>query len=241
MARPRNKVRSGRVYLTLPEPDVALLEAYARQAGRPVATFGGEVLFKVLRGLDQDPDMPPDPQQISNVIQALRGEPSTSSEPHYRWPLEALLRDSRWWDRWYPQLCRLMGSQQPYDRSRRYGETAAGSGLNAEGYVDVLEFLFPALAKQQGGVVTWRDPNYPALAGSRTATEGPPPQPLAAVWEAVIRHVALALCALEDAQAASALILVESQLRHDWLAVLVSLTGEAQPPASPRLPEKRLV
>jgi len=239
MARPPNPDKSVRVYLTMPEPVHNLLAAYAHQAGRPIATVGGDILVKVMRGFEgQDT---PDAAQIDTVIRALRGEPSYDEQygPRWQWPLDVLLADSRWWRRWYPELCKLLGRKLKVPKPSRPGAGDDVVVLNAHGYGDLMEFLFPTLAGPQGAV-SWRDPRYPAIAAqARAADEAS--QPLTAVWEAVIRHVATALAAIEEAKTGGALILVESQLQHDWLAGLLTLVGEANPPASPKLPQKRLV
>jgi hypothetical protein len=45
----------------------------------------------------------------------------------------------------------------------------------------------------------------------------------------VIRHVVVALTALEQAQDPSLLISIQNQIRHGWLESLLSLVGEATP------------
>ena len=62
------------------------------------------------------------------------------------------------------------------------------------------------------------------------------------VWEACVRHVAVALNALEETESGSALIILEDQIRHSWLSTLLNLVGEASPGGKPpRIPQKRLV
>jgi hypothetical protein len=54
-----------------------------------------------------------------------------------------------------------------------------------------------------------------------------------------VRHVAVALNALEETESGSALII--HQLQRSWLGTLLNLVGETSPGGKPpRLPQKRL-
>ncbi len=241
MPRP-SQGETHRVYLTLTKPLHESLEAFAAQMARPSATVAAQILSEVLARSGKD-GAPIDRQDVAAVIRALRGERTfePEGEPRWTWPMDALLAEAGWWGRWYPELCRLLGRRLE-DSSARLGERQ--QVIDQHGYADVLEFLCPTLAARSGGTTTWRSVLWPAVAEARRKNEAA--QPLAPLWEAAVRHVALALSLLEDATigekgSASALVLVQSQIRHDWLSTLLSLVGEAEPPGSPRLPTQRLL
>ncbi|MBJ7599759.1 hypothetical protein [Candidatus Nephthysia bennettiae] len=230
--RPRGETH--RVYLTLSKAEHSLLEAFARELARPPATVAGQILTAVL-GQSHDEDQPIERHRVEAVVQALRGEraydPKTT--PLWRQPIELILAQRTWWDRCYPDLCKLL------NRPPVSGPASQAPPLDREGYADLLEFLFPSIASPQGGATTWRSLNYPAVGQARNRHEGD--RPLAATWAAVIRHVAVALAALEEVESPAALVLVEDQLRHGWLGTLLTLIGEGAPSDPPRLPLKPVV
>ncbi|MBO0728376.1 MAG: hypothetical protein J2P57_03900, partial [Acidimicrobiaceae bacterium] len=146
-------------------------------------------------------------------------------EPRWEWPVDELLADRQWWDRWLPRLYELLGRVNPFEFE------AQRPPVDRRGYSDLLSRLFP-----DAGSVTWRSPVYPsAVAGM--AAEGAHPSAQAQVWEPVIRHVALALSALEEtAQAgASPQLRLETvtRLTGSWVQALRRLAGQEMP----RLPE----
>jgi hypothetical protein len=214
-----------RVYLTLAPTQHRLLEEFATEAGRAPATLAADFLVSILdAALTDAGDV--DREQVQATIRTLRGEPTYSTTtPRWRRPIDAILLDAHWWRTWYPELCALLGPAR----------TTPATDF------DLLEFLFPAIPGPRGDI-TWRSMDYPATAESRRRGEAS--RPLRPIWERVIRHVVVALTALEQAQDPSLLITVESQIRHGWLETLLSLVGEAAPgdrTSKPRLPQNRLV
>lgn len=229
-----------RVYLTLEQAQNNLLEAFASELGRPPATLAGQFLTRVLEaGVDAEGRISRD--QIEATMRTLRGEPAyPANVPRWRQPLPAILAERDWWATWYPEFCKLLSRDISDRELSSTGVGERGPVLDSEGYFDLLEFLFPTLRGPRRAV-TWRSPNYPTTAEGRYQDEGG--RPLKPAWESVIRHVVLAMTALEEARKASLLISVEDQIRHGWLSTLLSLVGEAPPgnSASPRLPLKPLV
>jgi hypothetical protein len=238
MPRPKKTTPSHRVYLTLDQAQHDLLEAFAAELARPPATLAAQFLTRVLEaGVDAEGRI--SREQIESTIRTLRGEPSfPANVPRWRQPLSAILADRDWWATWYSELCKLLSRD---NKTRELSSSGAGDNgpvLDSEGYFDLLEFLFPTVAGPRG-TVSWRSQSYHATVEGRHQDEGG--RPLKPAWEAVIRHVVVAMTALEEAKNASLLISVEDQIRHGWLSTLLSLVGEAPPGGSaPRLPKKRL-
>jgi hypothetical protein len=240
MPRTNKTTPRHRVYLTLEQAQHDLLEAFAAELGRPPATLAGQFLTRVLEaGVDAEGRISRD--QIEATIRTLRGEPTyPANVPRWRQPLPVILAERDWWATWYPELCKLLSR---HTSRRKLSSTGVGDGgpvLDSDGYFDLLEFLFPALRGPRG-TVTWRSPNYPTTAERSHQDDGG--RPLKPAWESVIRHVVVAMTALEEARNASLLISVEDQIRHGWLSTLLCLVGEAPPgsSASPRLPMQPLV
>jgi hypothetical protein len=146
--------------------------------------------------------------------------------------LKDLLADMGWWDRWLPRLNELLG--RGLCREPQYGGRPGFAMGHPEpvvdnrGYSDVLTFFFPTV-----GDISWRSPGYPhavAAAGADSAHEGCRATARPEVWDPVLRHVALALCALEStAQSGTDLQLrleVEARLTGSWVQVLNNLIGK---------------
>lgn len=216
--RPRRTAPARRFNLTLDESDLALLIAYSQQAGHPPTRVAGDLLRAVLRGAKGDNGQL-DSIQVEATLRLLRGESDqpTRIEPRWEWPIEAILADSRWWERWLPDLNELMGRelQDMKDDHRRRAPVR-----DRRGFADLMEFLFPACDG-----VTWRSPNYPHL--DHPAKKEP--QHLYSLWESVIRHVVTAVALLEQvAQPGTqpgARILAQDQIIGPWLRVLKHLVG----------------
>jgi hypothetical protein len=110
--------------------------------------------------------------------------------------------------------------------------------VDDRGYNNVLSFLFPSV-----GDVSWRSPAYPAVAasaGTQGANEGPRPPVRPYAWEPVLRHVSVALCALEQAAKGDGnpqlhLDAVD-RITNSWLRVLKHLVGQG--PADDKLPRQ---
>lgn len=136
-----------------------------------------------------------------------------SEAPRWAWPLELLLADVEWWERWLPRLYELLG--------REIGNYARGNAgaVDDRGYVDLMTFLFPSV-----GGRCWRDPEY---------CRSIPVQVRVKVWEPVIRHVALAIAALEaaDQPGTDPYVAMRSraEITGSWTAILRHLLGECSP------------
>jgi hypothetical protein len=237
--RPRRTTPARRLYLTLDEEDVLLLEAYAQEVGRQPARAAGDLFRQWLRPA-RTADGRIDKHQVEAALRAMRGEDrvASSSEPRWEWPVEAILADRQWWDRWLPDLDELLGRPKPQQGRGPLG-TREAPILDRRGYLDLLEFVFPPITASRGGVVSWRSPQY-GEAVDRVAA-GEDAACTRHVWESVIRHVTRALCALEKAASTDdpiVGILTQDHITGPWLRTLRFLTGEAQPPD---LPRKRLL
>jgi hypothetical protein len=136
------------------------------------------------------------------------------------------LDDAEWWNAWLPRLYELLG------RDARSGETRP---VDDRGYVDLTAYLFPPIDG-----VTWRSLMWPVAATadaarnrtekrSQAATVSEPGDGRARVWEPVIRHVAVALAALEatarpgtDAYRA---LQAQTEITGPWVSVLRRVPG----------------
>lgn len=229
--RPRRTSPARRFQITLDEADHALLTAYAKELGRPTARIAGLIVQQTIRA-GRGSDGRVDRAGVEAVIRQLNGEvaPRSNDQPRWEWPLEAILADREWLDRWLPDLYELLGRRltPPADPSQLSQPEPV---LDSRGYSDLMEFLFPSVNSAQGAA-SWRSSRYPALAGK--------PE-LAPVWEAVIRHLMVALDAIERSARPDAdpsyRMLIQDQIRGSWLSTLRSLAGES--PA--QLPRERPV
>src|ERR1700738_22955 len=81
-----------------------------RELGQLPTRVAGDLLRKVLYGA-QDPNGRVDKGQVEAMLRALRSEADqpAQDEPIWEWPIEAILADARWWDRWLPDLNELLG------------------------------------------------------------------------------------------------------------------------------------
>src|SRR5262249_49191119 len=156
--------------------------------------------------------------------------------------IEDMLADAAWWDRWLPRLYELLGrdlrSSAPEDAAFALG--IEPPVVDSRGYGDLMSYLFPAVL-DCGREVTWRSVDYPrapAVAAWQGAHEGIMPSVRSQVWEPVLRHVAVALCALEDSARDSA----DPQLRLDaeeritgsWVRTLRNVVGDGRLEQLPR-------
>src|SRR5205807_1197908 len=114
-------------------------------------------------------------QELTGRVEALRRQLAERSAgqiqppaPRWEWPIDVLLADAEWWDRWLPRLHELLGRRlapEPPQPRRPYGERGPTPEptVDERGYSDLLGFLFPAIEDPQG-TLTWRSPDYPAAA-----------------------------------------------------------------------------
>lgn len=250
-----------RIHVTLDLDAGARLGLYAEAAGRPLATAATELLGDALARLDTDEgeELREARRQLDEErgrVAALRrqlaaaaGRDRTEQRvPRWEWPLDVLLDDAGWWDRWLPRLYELLGRRlvaaEPPGRLPAYGQRQAEQQpvLDERGYSDLLSFLFPPIAVA-GEAITWRSLDYPRTAerehagerSSLTATAR------AQVWEPVVRHVAEALSALESTGEPGGdpylRLRTEAEIVGPWARILRHLVGEEEP----ELPRRRLV
>jgi hypothetical protein len=236
--QPRRRGESRRFNLTLYEEDVQLLETFASQLGEPPTKVAGDYIRRLLEGA-RAADGTVEPAQAEAILRGFRGEDNRRpSQPRWEWPIEAILADGRWWDRWLPDLNELMGRKLTPPRISGDYEHRPKPVLDRRGYADVLEFLFPTIAGPRGAV-TWRSPQYPHVAAITNGDESD--AGLVYVWESVLRHVTRALCALEETGQPTATavmgVLTQDHIAGPWLRTLRRLTGEDEPSD---LPTKRL-
>jgi hypothetical protein len=235
---------SRRYHLTLEAAEADLLDAYALEQRRPVATVATRLLVQALRQATSSDggELAVAQRQVGELqatnatlrrrLSAARRDGDEAEPPRWEWAIEDLLTDHGWWATWLPRLYELLGRQL-----RRY----TGGRIDVvddRGYADLMAFLFPPILDQAGRVVAeWKSLAYPhhaVRAGQagrdrHPATEATPSSARQAVWEPVIRHVAEALCALEQtAQPGADAVLrirTKDELATSWLRTLRRLTG----------------
>lgn len=230
-SRSRRAVRGKELKITLDQDEHPLLQAYALEIGRTPSTVAAMIVSQTLQA-GRMPDGHVDRQTVDSVLRHIRGESDVRlNEPRWEWPIEALLADTRWWERWLPELNQLLGRELGQERGT-YDKEGQPAIVDRRGYSNLLEYLFPTMASPRGAVA-WRSPEYPLVAPAKDANEASPA--LRHIWEAVVRHVARALCSLEKAAQPeadpTAGILLQDHLTGPWLRTLWPLTGQAQPPA----------
>jgi hypothetical protein len=245
MARPRRPTPAHRYHLTLDRAIADRLGAYAKATRRPISTTAAALISDALTRVRTE-------ELTALALHRELGEPADRdqvepSAPRWEWPIDALLADTEWWDRWLPRLNELSGRRLAplIPQPRREGSgghlSPVAPAVDERGYTDVLAFLLPPIV---GGEMrlTWRSPDYPAAARREDAGRAGSPETLARaqVWEPVIRHVAEALCALEStAQAgvdAYLRLRAEAEITGPWARILRYLVGEEEP----ELPRRRL-
>jgi hypothetical protein len=234
-----------RYFLTIPAPDAERLEAYAASVDRRPTTAAAELLLAGLNSATGDAAQELADarrridelgRQLDAVLSAQRPPDPHEAHPdgpRWRWPIEELLADAEWWDRWLPSLYELPGRDLRADTGSAYGRTRAGGqpAVDSRGYSDLLSYLFPPT-----GSVSWGSPDYPAAAAgaAEAGHEGMPPSVRPYAWEPVLRHVASALCALEQASKDEGNPLLHldavDRITHSWLTALKNLLGQGPPP-----------
>jgi hypothetical protein len=245
MSRHRNEVPTDRFNVSLPRPIANKVKALA-EAQR---TSGPAAIAALLTSAiqsdadDQDADeariLASAPYQrlmaekdrlaeaLTEARRRLAEQHRASSDemetrPRWAWPLDCLLADAEWWERWLPRLYQLLGSE---------GAVRDRIPLRA-GYVDLLEHLFPAIDG-----VTWRSPDYRTAAeecvSSAPRSSLPNNPGRAQAWEPVLRHVVRALAALETTEESGAdpfhAMRVHDEISGPWVAVLRHLLGRSLP------------
>jgi hypothetical protein len=235
---------SRRYHLTLEPAEADLLDAYAEQQAKPTATVAARLLATELRRVtsgtgDELAEAVRQLEQLRTSNAALRrrlneaGLDGTPEIPRWERPLSELLGDRDWWTTWLPRLYQLLGRQ-----SHMFGRNRIDT-LDDRGYPDLMAFLFPPVRDRGGRVVAeWHSPYYADHARSewefgRTGGEVAPGSARPAVWEPVVRHVAVALCVLEQTALPGAdpllRIRAEDDITAGWLRTLHRLTGSDAP------------
>lgn len=234
---PRQPNGAGRYYVTLDAADADALEAAARQNDRPPTTEAG---LRIVQTLHAEIDGEASALTRAELATAQREleslrvanaalrrqlreavDPEEAGPPRWEWPIEHLLGDQDWWRAWLPRLHQLLGRPEAFVYTGR-----AQVAVDRHGYVDLMGMLFPPARETTGREVVWSSADY-ALAIERASEPAGPL--LAAVWEPVVRHVAVALSALEATAVAgtrpSVRIRTEEEISGPWLETLRRLTG----------------
>ncbi|TMC06867.1 MAG: hypothetical protein E6J41_17500 [Chloroflexi bacterium] len=249
-----------RLGLTLAAAEYERIVAYARAAGRPVATMAKRVLLGVIDGhnpdaaaaaLSRERDRVRELESEVMRLQAQLAQHQAAADlsarlPRWRWPLEVLLADHEWWDEWLPRLGELVGRNLQYGHAYDDGQSA--SVVDDRGFADLMGYLFPNVEHAHGAPVRWSSPEYARyarLAWQTTGTASRWQRPVRAeVWEPVVRHVALALAALEttsqDPGDAYTHLRVEAEIRGEWMRTLEVLVGDGISSRPVQLPRKPL-
>jgi hypothetical protein len=248
-----------RLGLTLTPYEYTQIRAYARRAGKPLATVAKRAILDVAAG--PSPEAAPAAlarerervRQLEAEVTRLQAHIDKrqvladlrAALPRWRWPLDALLGDQQWWDEWLPLLGELIGRHLEYDHP--YGEVEADPVVDERGFGDLLTYLFPPIPDARGRSVPWHTTGYPRHAHAawtvNSAASRRKRPVRAEVWEPVVRHVARALTALETTSQtpgdAYTHLRVEAEIRGEWMRTLGAIIGEdgaQRPDQLPRLP-----
>ena len=244
MGRPSKWASSRRYHLTLESAEADVLDAYANEQRRPAATVAARLLVQALRkatsqetdelgvALGQVAELQQANAGLRRRLEAAGADPLAATKvPRWEWPLEDLLADREWWATWLPRLSELLGREV-----RPYGLPGV-DGLDQRGYVDLIAMLFPPVHQNGHIVAEWNSLAYPnqVIRGSQRDQSRQQPQgpagsvTRAAVWEPILRHVTVALCAIEETSVPGAdpvlRIRLQDELAISWLRTLRRLTG----------------
>jgi hypothetical protein len=233
----RSEGGTWRCNLSISQEAAARVKAYAASVDRRPTTAAAELLLAGLTTVtgeaeEELADLRRRNHELQDQVHALwrselvdldTTERADLPAPRWEQPMDELLADASWWDRWLPRLYEVLGRADAGIPYLDDGETPADN----RGYTDLMARLFPPL-----GEVNWRSPSYPqALAANPARPADVPRLPARGhVWESVMRHVALALCALEDTGtgASSPHLRLEALTRitSTWVSVLHTLVGD---------------
>jgi hypothetical protein len=249
-----------RLGLTLDTNEYARVRAYARQVGTPVATVAKRLLLGAIDGhgaesalaavsreRDRVRQLQDELTRLQTQLDECATPDLTAGLPRWRWPLTALLADREWWERWLPLLGELIGRSLEYDRA--YGDRHGQPTVDDRGFADLMGYLFSDLTDERGARVPWHSPEYGGCArlawDAARSTPSLQRRPVRAeVWEPVIRHIALALTALETTcqtpNDAYTHLRVEAEIRGEWMRTLCGMLGEDGAQHLHRLPRDPL-
>jgi hypothetical protein len=247
MAGRRNHSRTWRCNLTIGQEAAKQIKAYAASVDRRPTTAATELLLAGLAAAGGDgdeelADLRRRNQELQDQVDALRRsrvedlnatERADEHPPAPRWelPVDKLVADASWWDRSLPRLYEILGRA---DASIPYLDSDGDTAADERGYIDLMGCLFPPV-----GEVAWRSPRYPEAVNNASASPSGQRQPTRVhVWEPVLRHMALALSAVEDTGTvgSSPHLRLEALARISgtWVTVLNSLVGaESRPLPGP--------
>jgi hypothetical protein len=252
MGRPPKWHSSRRYHLTLDSGDADTLDAYAKEQGKPPATIGARLLIQALHSATSGTgEQTTHRRRIAELeaanatlrqrLQSRESRADGSGAPRWEWAMEDLLADRGWWATWLPHLHELLGRQLG-----RHGP-AREDVVDDRGYADLLRFLFPPVCRNGQVVAEWNSPDYPHHAQQDRGMErrhqllrvGTLDSARSVIWEPVIRHVAVALSALELTATPNAdpilRMRTEAELTGSWLKTLRLITGDdtAELPGAP--------
>jgi hypothetical protein len=160
---------------------------------------------------------------------------AATARPRWEWPLDKLLADGAWWDRWLPRLYELMGCrlQEEADDHR----SRARPVRDRRGYSDLMTYLFPPIVMGERRI-DWRSMEYPKAVSRALWT----PERRSATyhdrvdaWETVIRHVVEALCSLERTgidpfSDPYVRMRAKAEIIGPWITALRYMVGDEAPP-----------
>jgi len=115
MTQPQAEQPSRRVKLTLAPAIADRLDAYAQDSHQPPATAAAGLMLAALDriGTPEGAELLEARRQVQELtarVEALRrqlaeragGDQVQQPAPRWEWPLDVLLSDAEWWDRWLP-------------------------------------------------------------------------------------------------------------------------------------------
>src|SRR5215831_15336715 len=159
MARPRKTGDSRRYFVTVSLEDAERIDSYAAGVDRRPTTVAGDLLLAGLAVAtgEVDDDLAAAKRRIKELEHQLGAvfkahrppEPTDAGHTgaRWEWPVEDLLVDDAWWDRWLPRLYELLGRDL-----RSSGPDGASFGLghaqpvvDSRGYGDLMSYLFPRI------------------------------------------------------------------------------------------------
>jgi hypothetical protein len=245
VARPRKQAGSRRYFVTVTGEEAQRIDAYAASVERRPTTVAGELLLAGLAAAsgEADADLAAARRRIEELERQLEAvfrehrpppaEEAGPKRPRWEWPIAQLVADATWWDRWLPSLYELLG-RRGAEAVAAYGSMRRGAVVDERGYTDLMSYLFPPVGAETGRPITWRSVDYPAAAAEaarRDGHEAVRPAARPHVWEPVVRHVAKALCALEECGRTGAdpqlRLETDERITGSWVRTLRNLVGEA--------------
>lgn len=227
--------RSKRFYVSVTASVAAAVEELARRWGRPPTTVAGRLLSEAAENALHPPEdeiaelrrqlqaAVSERDRLRRQVHEQREVSTPPAGPRYEWAIENLMRDQAWWEQWLPRLDQLMG---------RWLSLSTMVPRDDHGYLDLGQRLFRPIgsdsSEEEG--VSWRSAQYPAAAWARwQETQDERWREQALVWEPVVRHLAEALCLLEDtADEGDAYLRLRAkdEITGPWLTALRTITGE---------------